>query len=367
VSDKTEWSTVPRRLGRRAFATLAAASLAAPAVHAAPAAEIRIGFASIGIDNRQFAGGSAAAIAHAEGYVERELKEVPATKVSWFFFKGAGPAVNEAFATEQLDIAIQGDLPEVVGRANGLKTRQLMANGAHAPTYLAVPPDSTIAGVDDLRGKKVALFRGTNNHLAVVKLLAAHHLTERDLQVFNMDEATSSAALVANDIDAAFGNYGTLDLAARKLCKIVYSTKGDNRAFERQATVIAREAFVAANPEITQRVITAFVRAADFASQEKNREALFQIWARSGRTADTYRADFADQTLAYRNSPLIDDFFVEQYRVQAAQAKDYGLIRHPATVDGWFDTSFLHAAVKQLGLAQAWTRYDKDGNKLPAI
>ncbi|WP_163353403.1 ABC transporter substrate-binding protein, partial [Escherichia coli] len=74
----------------------------------------------------------------------------------------------------QLDFALQGDLPSVIGRANGLKTRILLASGAHAPIYLAVPEGSAVASVKDLRGKKVSIFRGTNNHLAAVKVLAGH-------------------------------------------------------------------------------------------------------------------------------------------------------------------------------------------------
>jgi hypothetical protein len=36
-------------------------------------------------------------------------------------FKGAGPAVNEGFANDQLDFAYQGDLPSLIGRAPYLK------------------------------------------------------------------------------------------------------------------------------------------------------------------------------------------------------------------------------------------------------
>ncbi len=138
-----------------------------------------------------------------------------------------------------------------------------------------------------------------------------------------MDEASSTAALAARDIDATFGDYGPLILAEQKLAKIVYSTKGDSPAFERQGTVIAARSFVDAHPDLTQRVITALVRAADFSSQEKNREQLFQIWARSGRSVDSYRDDFADQSLAYRNSPLLDPFILAQYQVQAEQARSF--------------------------------------------
>ncbi|MEJ1975542.1 MAG: hypothetical protein WDN49_05100 [Acetobacteraceae bacterium] len=78
------------------------------------------------------------------------------------------------------------------------------------------------------------------------------------------------------------------------------------------------------------------MRAADFSSQEKNREPLFQIWARSGRSVDSYRDDFAEQSLAYRNSPLLDPFMLAQYQAQAEQARSFGLIRHAADEQGWF-------------------------------
>jgi sulfonate transport system substrate-binding protein len=74
-----------------------------------------------------------------------------------------------------------------------------------------------------------------------------------------------------------------------------------------------------------------------------------------------YRADFADQTLKYRNSPLIDAYLIEQYRIQARQAKEYGLVRRDVSVDGWFDPQFLNVALKQLGLETYWTRYAADG------
>jgi sulfonate transport system substrate-binding protein len=154
---------------------------------------IRFGFATVGVDNRQFSGGNFLAVAHADHYIDNELKDLPGVKVQYTFFKGAGPAVNEAFANDQLDFASQGDLPQIIGRASGLKTRQLAAGGSHAPLYLAVLPDSSIHTIEGLKGQEVALFRGTNNHLAAVNVLTANGMTERDFQGINMDEASAGA------------------------------------------------------------------------------------------------------------------------------------------------------------------------------
>ncbi len=85
--------------------------------------------------------------------------------------------------------------------------------------------------------------------------------------------------------------------------------------------MIAADSFVTAHPDLTQRVVTAIVKAAYWSSEEANREALFEIWARSGRPASVYRADFEGQTLKYRDTPLLDDYLIAQYRFQAQQAQ----------------------------------------------
>jgi sulfonate transport system substrate-binding protein len=353
----------PHNAFRRCVLFIALCAVLAPPALAEPLT-VRFGFASVGIDNRPFAGGTPAATAHANHYIDDALKDEPDVKVEWYFFKGAGPAVNEAIANGQLDFAWQGDLPSVIARASGLKTKILLANGAHAPIYLAVPAGSAITSVKELRGKKVAIFRGTNNHLAVVKVLAANGLAERDLQVLNMDNATTSAALASKDVDAAFGNFPLISLNEIGRAKIVYTTKGDNPAFERQASVLVTEAFETAHPRIVTKIVKGLVAAARWSSDEANRDALMDLWAKSGTPASVFRYDFADQPLRYRNSPVIDPFLIEQYRVQAKQAKEFGLVRRDIEVNSWFEPRYLEQALKELGLENFWTRYGTDGKPL---
>jgi len=357
----------PRHNRRNLMLALAAVLLgaASPAI-SAESLTVRIGFASVGADNRQFSGGSSAAVAHSEHYLDQELTDHPEVKVEWFFFKGAGPAVNEAFANNQLDFALQGDLPQIIGRANGLKTKILLASGAHAPIYLAVPVGSPVRSVADLRGRKVSIFRGTNNHLAAVKVLAGYGLQEKDVQVINMDTATTNAALTSRDIDAAFGNFPLASLVEKNIAEIIYTTKGDNPAYERQSTLIGQEAFIKAHPDITQKIVSAIVRAARWSSDEANRDAFFEISARTGFPASGYRFDFSGQDLKYRNSPLIDASIVESYRFQAKQAKEYGLLRRDVDINGWFDRSFLDVALKEQGLIGYWQEYDAGGKPLAA-
>jgi sulfonate transport system substrate-binding protein len=220
--------------------------------------------------------------------------------------------------------------------------------------------------VDDLKGRKVAFQRGTNVELAVAKVLAAHGLTERDLKVITMDFVQAQAALASRDIEASFGESDPLELADKGVARIAYTTKGDNPAFGRQAHVLATEAFAAQHPDVTGRLVKAFVKAAHWSSLEENREALFELWAKSGIPAGTFRADFEGQALKYRNSPLLDDFLRDQYRIQAEQAKEHGLIRRDVDVSDWFDTRYLEAALKELHLEDFWPRLGLDGRPVGA-
>ena len=83
--------------------------------------------------------------------------------------------------------------------------RVLLAGGIRQNSYLSVPADSQLTSVKDLRGKKVAVFKGTNIQLAVARILEAHGLTEKELRAISMNTPTTKAALVTRDIEAAFG------------------------------------------------------------------------------------------------------------------------------------------------------------------
>jgi len=346
-------------------ASLALPLLAAPSLARATVRTLRIGFASVGAANRQFTGNSSVAHAHAEGWLERDLAAAGLeTEVRWFFFAGAGPAVNEAFANNQLDVALQGDLPSVIGRANGVRTKIVMPSNVFTPIYLAVPPDSDIKSDKDLRGRTVAWHRGTNLHLVIAKILAANGLTERDLKVVNMEFSTADAALASRNIDAQFGPPTVLGLARRGLARIAYTTKGDDPGFGRHSAILVAEAFERQRPDLIAAMVRSFVRAADWASDEANREALFQSWTRSGYTVDSYRDDFEGDRLAYRHNRNIDEFLVGAYRWQAEQALEHKLIRRAVSVDGWFEDRHLRNALRDFSLENRWPRRDSAGREV---
>ncbi|WP_437678765.1 ABC transporter substrate-binding protein [Sorangium sp. So ce131] len=324
-------------------------------------ATIRIAFAGVGIGNRPFVGGSSLSVVHARGLLEEEFKK-DNIKIAWSFFRGAGPAVNEAYANGLIDFALQGDLPSSIGRAGGLKTKLLAGVSTRQHTYLAVPADSSISSLADLKGKKVAFFKGTNSQLAVNKILAGVGLSERDLRVLNMDTATAKAALATKDIDAAFGGSDLLALQDQGVAKIVYTTKNDSPAYLRHAHLIVTEDFANKYPDVTRRVVKVVVQAAHWiAENEANPAPVYQLWSKSGVPYSNYKADLVGDSLKVRASPLFDEYLISRYKAAVADAKRFGLIRNTFDVDSWIDLRFLNAALKELNLEGYWPEFDANG------
>lgn len=326
---------------------------------------IRIGYPGVGLDDRPVGYGDYPSIANVGQYIEAAFKNDPDVKVTWTFFRGAGPALNESLAAGQLDFAAGlGDLPSIVGRSHGLQTEYLASGGIHSPLYLAVPPNSTIHSIDDLRGKRVAEFRGTNLQMATDRVLQVHGLTEKDVRFVGLDTNSATAALVSGAIDASFGGSEYLDLARRGVVKIIYSTKGDDPTLGAEAGLLVTKSFEQAHPDLTEKVVQAFVLAAKFGSDEANRNKVFEIWAKSGLPVQSFIDDFRNERLAHRNSPVIDPYLVARYKDQVAHAKAYHLITQTVDVDTWFQPKYLQEALTALKLQHYWPTYDAGGKKL---
>lgn len=343
--------------GRKSLVTALAALLMMPL---AEADVLRIGVANAGGGEPVTFSGSSLGIVRNQQLLEKAFAGT-GTEVQWFFFKGAGPAVNEALSNQQLDFAFEGDLPEVVGRANGLDTKLLAAIGVRANVYLAVPKGSDIKTIEDLKGKKVAVFRGTNGHLVSINLLADHGMTERDLKVINLDSGSSQAALASKGIDAAFGGRELFKLRDQGLVDIIFDNPNNDVRYTRQCALVVRGAYEKQHPDNVQKVVDTLVDAAKWESEDSNRAAVLNEWAKTNEPLASLTADFSHITLRDSASPLVDEFLRTRYQAVADQAKDEKMIRRPVTIDGWFETRYLENALKAKGLEHYWTAYGADG------
>jgi sulfonate transport system substrate-binding protein len=324
---------------------------------------IRFGVSSAGVGNPPRITTGTAAVTQIKGYLEEEFRK-DNIKVEWIFFKGQGPAVNEALTNNQLDFTTLGDLPSIVGRSVGIKSRLIMVTQRQSNNYVAVKPGAGINTVADLRGKRIGLHKGTATQLAVNRMLSAHGMSEKDVRVVNLDPGTAQAAFESGDLDAIVYTLQLLALRDKGSAKILYASKEDPAATG-AGHVLVSEAFAKQYPDITRRVVKALVKSAQWASDERNREEIFKIWGDGGSaTAAMYREDYKGVPLAHRLSPLLDPYIIARDTHAIEDAYHFKLIRKKFDVNAWVDSSYLDAALKELKLENYWLKFDANGKPL---
>jgi sulfonate transport system substrate-binding protein len=334
--------------------------LSSPARADAPTV-IRIAYPGVGVGNRPVVGGNSACTMQLRGLLEEEFRK-DGIRIEWSFLRGAGPAVNELYANGLVDFSLLGDLPSIIGKAGGLKTRVLAATGIRGNSYIFVPSGSSAQSVADLRGKKVAIFKGTNMQLSAAKILEKFGLKESDVRAINMDTATARAAMATGDVDAAFGWTEYLSLRDQGIARLLYATDPSDASFYRHATFVGSEDFIKRYPEHTKRVVKALVLAAKWQSdQDANPVPVFQLWTRSGVTFANFKEDQGTSSLKVLSSPLIDEYLTSQYTTNIREAKRFGLIRNTFQFEDWVEPKFLNEVLHELGLDNFWTPYGKDG------
>lgn len=342
-------------------------SIAAPRVTSAASRPtvVRIGVAGVGTGGRPVAGWSYSSVVAANGSLENELKP-DGIAVKWTYFSGAGPAVNEALANGQLDFAFEGDLPSLVARAGGLRTKVILAHSRFEPIYVAVPADSPARTLEDLKGKRVAVFKGTNLQLAFYRVLESKSLKDSQFKLINMATNDGNAALLSKDIDAQVSGSDVFPLVERGVARIVYTTQGDPR-LGRVSHLLVTEEFAARHPVIVQRVVNAVLRDAAWLADEANRARAYQIWTKSGFGLPAWKGDWDRVVLRDRASPLFDEFYRAQYRRLLRAGRGLKLVRKDFDVDQWLDPTYLNRGLKELNLAGVWRELDADGKPKAAL
>jgi len=135
------------------------------------------------------------------GTLEKRLAPLHAT-VTWTEFLG-GPALLEAMGGGSVDFGITGDTPPIFAQAAGVKLTYV---GVEPPAphgeALIVLKDSPIHRIADLRGKRVALNRGSNVHNLLVRVLAEAGMTPADVQTVFLKPSDARPAFENGSVDA---------------------------------------------------------------------------------------------------------------------------------------------------------------------
>ena len=305
---------------------------------------IRVGNVGSGY-GRPYTTGPGGVIA-AKGWLDAEFK-TNGIKVEMNFFTLAGPAINEALANNSLDIASYGDLPAIIGKAAGLKTIVIAGQRANQ-LYVAVPATSSAKTIEDLKGKRVGVAKGTYMHLSFDRKIDQLGLTEKDFNLINIKTADGENAVAAGDLAAYAEGSGALRLRDLGLAKILYTNKTDPDDWKGQSVLVVQEDFYRKYPAITKRFLKVWLRAMQWESDEANRKESLTIDANTG-TPYAYLAEDRDGLLQKQvYYPLLDEGFLSHYKYAVKFSKEHGLIKKEFDVEQWLDRSLLDETLKEI-------------------
>jgi ABC transporter, substrate-binding protein, aliphatic sulfonates family len=179
----------------------------------------------------------------------------------------------EALAAKSLDFSNSLNyVSTILAKANGNDIK-IVSSYSRFPKgiSLVIKPDGSIKTVADLKGKKIALQKGTMLHEMLIRALSEVNLTTQDLELVDLDSSAGAAALAAGQVQATI-------LPEPLLSKAIASGKVQKlRSAEGLIpglTVIAvRSEFAKTQPEIVKRYLQVHKASNDW-SQANLEEAL---------------------------------------------------------------------------------------------
>jgi sulfonate transport system substrate-binding protein len=219
-------------------------------------------------------------------------------RAEWVEFQ-AGPPILEAMRAGAVDIGYTGETPPVFAQAGGVPF-VYVASDAPAPASEAilVPKDSKLKSVADLKGKKVALNRGSNVHYLFLKAIEDAKLTLKDVQLTYLAPPDARAAFDSGQIDA-WVIWDPFQAAAEVAgARVLRDGTGlvDNQFF-----YLARREFAEKKPELVNVVLEQFKTLSAWAKQ--NPEETARILSKSSGVA--YEALLkAEKRHVYEVSPI---------------------------------------------------------------
>lgn len=132
-----------------------------------------------------------------------QLGKLPFTVRSWPNI-AAGPDVIQGFRAKSIDLASNAGIPPIQAHAINVDARIVAVQTRRVPIYVfATAPGAAVAGVGDLRGKKIGFSQGQAQGLVVLRTLKEQGLTPKDVQLVTLSSTQFLVALQTKQIDVA--------------------------------------------------------------------------------------------------------------------------------------------------------------------
>jgi sulfonate transport system substrate-binding protein len=191
-----------------------------------------------------------------KGLLEKEFAKDGIT-IRWVQTLGSNKAL-EFLNAGSIDFGSTAGSAALLAKINGNPIKAIYVFSRPEWTALVVRKDSAVTKIEDLKGKRVAVTRGTDPHIFLVRALQSVGLTEKDIVPVLLQHPDGKTALIRGDVDAWAG----LDpmMAAAEIedgAKLFYRNKAANT----WGILNTREEFLKEHPDLARRVLAIYEEA----------------------------------------------------------------------------------------------------------
>jgi sulfonate transport system substrate-binding protein len=200
---------------------------------------------------------------------EQRLTPLGVQIVKWSEFQ-FGPPMLEAIGAGAVDFGEVGDTPPIFAQAAGGKIVYAAATPA-AQHALLVPEASPIRSLADIKGKKIAVARGSSAHNFTTKLVDKAGLAFTDIEPVYLAPADASAAFTRGAVDAwvIWDPYFALTQQRQKV-RVIATTDDVSPS---NSFYIANSVFAAKYPKVLLAAIDELAKIFDWADHNRDKLA----------------------------------------------------------------------------------------------
>ncbi|WP_295997495.1 sulfonate ABC transporter substrate-binding protein [Rugamonas sp.] len=246
--------------------------------------------------------------------------------VKWSEFP-AGPVLLEGLNVGSIDFGGVGEAPPIFAQAAGANL-VYVGNEPAAPgsEAIVVRKDSKIRTLADLRGKKIALNKGSNVHFLLVKALEKAGIPYQDVSTVFLAPAEARAAFERGSVDA-WAIWDPYLAAAQKQLGARVVADGQGIASNHQFFLASRP-YAEKNPEVIRILLEELTKVDDWGRQ-RPADAAAILAAQTG--LDSATANLAASRYSYGVKPVTADVIAQQQKIADAFSR-LKLIPKPITV-----------------------------------
>ena len=191
-----------------------------------------------------------------KGLLEKEFAK-DGIGIRWVQTLGSNKAL-EFLNAGSIDLGSTAGAAALVAKINGNPIKTIYVYSRPEWTALVTGKNSSIGKIEDLKGKRVAVTRGTDPHIFLVRALQSVGLTEKDITPVLLQHPDGKTALIRGDVQAWAGLDPMMAQAEVEDGAKLFYRKPEANTW---GVLNVREEFLKDHPDLVRRVLAVYEEA----------------------------------------------------------------------------------------------------------